>query len=265
MSGRCPGGAQGGPSEKLFPRKVTSWYSHHWHKPPAARRVLAACLGCVSAPPGLTLSQEARQAGVGEAKGSLRRGSPSPQATPAWCTPSSGSAASSTSWPACPPTRPPSRRLCSGAAGRPSPCPAAARRKAPPWRARAQLPPPSQAPSRPAWWPPQVWRCWRGAGRVGPGVAGEWAGSLGSTRPKSGNWGDVMARVMGVEVLGDPGGKLRGRSFEGAHTSGLGVGSGSAGHRGAGIASPKGVGESGSSSGPGQVSSHPPAPHPRRH
>lgn len=50
MSGRCPGGAQGGPSEKLFPRKVTSWYSHHWHKPPAARRALAACLGRVSAP-----------------------------------------------------------------------------------------------------------------------------------------------------------------------------------------------------------------------
>lgn len=83
---------------------------------------------------------------------------PLPQATPTWSMPSSGSAVSSTSWPTCPPTRRPSIRHCSGAAGRPNPCPARARRMAPPWRGPTPPRPLSQAPSRPAWWPLQV-RC----------------------------------------------------------------------------------------------------------
>lgn len=44
--------SEGGSSEKLFPRKVTSWRSHRGHIPPAAHPALAACLGRVSAPRG---------------------------------------------------------------------------------------------------------------------------------------------------------------------------------------------------------------------
>lgn len=57
-SGRCRGGAQGSSSEKLFPRKVTSWCSHRrWHIPTGCPPRLGRLSWARLCPPGLTPSQ----------------------------------------------------------------------------------------------------------------------------------------------------------------------------------------------------------------
>lgn len=117
------------------------------------------------------------------------------QETPTWSTPSSESAASSTSWPTCPATPLPSTRPCNGADGHLSPCPELARKREPPWRAPAPLPPPSLAPSRPAWRQPQVW-AWR---VVGVGWVPAWLGD------RQGLWDVIQPLTKGMAVMGSRG------------------------------------------------------------
>lgn len=193
------------------------------------------------------------------------RRAPSLQETPTWSTPSSESAASSTSWPTCPPTRLPSTRPCNGADGRLSPCPEPAHKRAPPWRAPTLPPPPSPALSRPAWWPPQVWPrrvaggcgCLRGWGtdRVSGMSCNLWQRA----------WPELGSRGYGNGCRG--GGEDIGRRRRTSLVGGWDCAS-ELGVRGSGMASLK-WGKEGASRGPAQMlprrgpTAHPPAPTPR--